>query len=61
MHLEFLGIQIPDEGSADVTNSPASIEAQSSVCRGLYGRVPNVVLVNLPTAALYEKRTCCVC
>ncbi|KAJ4423635.1 hypothetical protein N0V82_001658 [Gnomoniopsis sp. IMI 355080] len=46
MHLEFLGIQIPDEGSAGATNSPASIVAQSSVCKGLYGREPNVVLLD---------------
>lgn len=47
MHLEFFGIQIPDEDSADVTNSVASITAQSSVCQGLYGRAPNVVLVSI--------------
>lgn len=46
LHLEFFGIQIPDEGSAVATNSPASIEAQSSICAGLYGRTPNVVLVS---------------
>jgi len=48
MHLEFFDIiQIPDEESADVTNSVASISAQSSVCQGLYGRTPNVVLVSV--------------
>ncbi|KAJ4396490.1 hypothetical protein N0V93_000709 [Gnomoniopsis smithogilvyi] len=46
LHIEFLGIQIPDEGSADITNSPASIGAQSSVCKDLYGRAPNVVLLD---------------
>lgn len=46
LHLEFLGIEVPDEGSAGTTNSRASIEAQSSVCEGLYGRTPNVVLVS---------------
>lgn len=48
MHLEFLDIiQIPDEGSAETTNSVASIQAQASVCTGLYGRAPNVVLVSI--------------
>lgn len=47
MHLEIFGIQMPDEFSAKVTNSVASITAQSAVCRGLYGRRPNVVLVSV--------------
>lgn len=55
MHLEFLGIQIPDEGSAGTTNSPASIQAQSSVCEGLYGRAPNVVLVSCSLRFLLER------
>jgi hypothetical protein len=39
-------ISIPDNGADSTTNSPASIEAQSSICSGLYGRNPNVILVD---------------
>ncbi|CAN8105745.1 unnamed protein product [Discula destructiva] len=46
MHLEFFGIQIPDEDAADVTNSVATVAAQSSICEGLYGLAPNVVLLD---------------
>lgn len=48
LHLEILGIQIPDELSADTTNSVDSISAQAAICEGLYGRDPNVVLVSRP-------------
>lgn len=46
MHLEIFGIQVPYEDLANVTNSVASIKAQSSVCQGLYARKPNVILVS---------------
>jgi hypothetical protein len=48
LHLEILGIQIPDELAADTTNSVDSINAQAAICEGLYGRAPNVVLVSCP-------------
>lgn len=46
LHLEILGIQIPDELAADTTNSVGSISAQAAICEGLYGRAPNVVLLD---------------
>lgn len=52
LHFEIFGIQIPDEIAAGTTNSVKSISAQASICEGLYGRNPNVVLVSLP---------CCSC
>lgn len=60
MHLEFFDIiQIPDEDSAEVTNSVTSITAQSSVCEGLYGRTPNVVLVSIfPTESVPDVGVC---
>lgn len=47
LHLEILSdVQIPFELEAGTTNSLESINAQSSICDGLYGRPPNVVLVS---------------
>ncbi|KUI72936.1 hypothetical protein VM1G_08399 [Cytospora mali] len=46
LHIEILGIQIPDEAAAGTTNSVDSIDAQASICKGLYGRAPNVVLLD---------------
>lgn len=46
LHIDILGIQIPDRPAVGTTNSVASIDAQSSICKGLYGRAPNVVLVS---------------
>lgn len=48
LHIEILGIQIPNEIEASTTNSVESIESQASICEGLYGRAPNVVLVSRP-------------
>lgn len=45
---EVLGIDLPDLVHAGDTNSVASITAQTNTCKGLYGRVPNVVLVSFP-------------
>ncbi|KAK2615725.1 hypothetical protein N8I77_002459 [Diaporthe amygdali] len=46
LHIEILGIQIPDLVKADDTNSLNSIDAQAGICEGLYGRAPNVVLLD---------------
>lgn len=45
LHDELLGIEWPDTGALETTNSVASIAAQAGICEGLYGRAPNVVLV----------------
>lgn len=46
LHDELLGIEWPDTGALETTNSVASIAAQAGICEGLYGRAPNVVLVS---------------
>lgn len=46
LHFEILGIQIPDLVNADKTNSVDSIDAQAGICEGLYGRTPNVILLD---------------
>ncbi|KAI0390883.1 PLC-like phosphodiesterase [Xylariaceae sp. FL0594] len=43
---EVLGIDLPDLVDADDTNSVDSIAQQASTCHGLYGRNPNVVLLD---------------
>lgn len=43
---EVIGIDLPDLPNAGDTNSIASITAQTDNCNGLYGRVPNVVLLD---------------
>jgi hypothetical protein len=39
-------IVVPDRINARKTNAAASINAQSDICKGLYGRYPNVVLID---------------
>ncbi|KAK7739134.1 hypothetical protein SLS53_005770 [Cytospora paraplurivora] len=46
LHIEILDIQIPNEIEAATTNSVKSIGAQAAICEGLYGRAPNVVLLD---------------
>jgi len=49
LDVEIFGILIPDRDKADQTNAATgkgSIGAQSALCEGLYGRDPNVVLVD---------------
>lgn len=49
LDVEIFGILIPDRERADQTNAATgqgSIGAQSALCEGLYGRDPNVVLVD---------------
>lgn len=60
LHIDILGIQIPNRLAADETNSVASIDSQASICKGLYGRAPNVVLVSQnsrPSKGLSKKET----
>ncbi|KAI2630046.1 PLC-like phosphodiesterase [Xylaria nigripes] len=45
-NVDILGIDLPDLPGALVTNSIDSITAQANTCAGLYGRVPNVVLLD---------------
>lgn len=46
LHIDIFGIQIPDLINANKTNSLNSIDAQAGICEGLYGRTPNVVLLD---------------
>ncbi|KAI9727037.1 MAG: hypothetical protein M1834_008563 [Cirrosporium novae-zelandiae] len=46
LDIDILGIYIPYELVAGTTNSVASIEAQATICEGLYNRNPNVVLLD---------------
>jgi hypothetical protein len=46
LDVSIFGIDIPDEGVADTTNSKASIVAQANVCIGLYGVAPKAILVD---------------
>ncbi len=39
-------ILIPDDPADPTTNSASSIEAQANLCNGMYGRMPNAVLVD---------------
>jgi hypothetical protein len=39
-------VLVPDKAAAGTTNSAADIEKQMSLCEGIYGRPPNVVLVD---------------
>lgn len=49
LDVDILGILVPDRLSAHKTNAatgPGSIGAQSDLCRSIYGRIPNSVLVD---------------
>jgi len=46
LDFEIFGIEIPDQIDADVTNSVASIIAQSDLCYAAWGRSPNFILVS---------------
>lgn len=46
LHIQIFDIQIPDLVAAPKTNSLNSIDAQAGICEGLYGRTPNVVLLD---------------
>ncbi|KAI0972346.1 PLC-like phosphodiesterase [Xylaria arbuscula] len=45
-NVEVLGIDLPDLAQASSTNSVDSITAQSDTCNSLYGRIPNVILLD---------------
>ncbi|KAI1308288.1 PLC-like phosphodiesterase [Xylaria venustula] len=45
-NVEILGIDLPDLAEASTTNSVDSITAQSDTCNSLYGRIPNVILLD---------------
>ncbi|KAJ9141696.1 PLC-like phosphodiesterase [Pleurostoma richardsiae] len=46
LDVEILGIKVPNRLEAPTTNSENSILAQADLCASLYGRVPNVVLLD---------------
>lgn len=49
LDVEILGVKVPDRAHAARTNAvhgDGSIMAQAQRCAGLYGRVPNVVLLD---------------
>ncbi|KAJ9400711.1 hypothetical protein DTO282F9_2279 [Paecilomyces variotii] len=49
LDVDILGVLVPDRVAAPTTNAVSgngSIGAQASLCEGLYGRVPNFVLVD---------------
>lgn len=49
LDVKIFGILVPDRDRAGQTNAASgegSIGAQSALCEGLYGRGPNVVLVD---------------
>lgn len=43
----FAGIKIPNQIEAPKTNSLSSIDKQVNLCRGMWGRTANVVLVSV--------------
>jgi len=47
---DILSVHIPDDGADYTTNAATgtgSIGAQADLCTGVYGRVPNFVLVDM--------------
>lgn len=49
LDVDIFGILVPDREHASRTNSVSgmgSIGAQCQLCKGMYGRLPNVVLVD---------------
>jgi hypothetical protein len=49
LDVDILGVLIPDRSAAATTNAATgtgSIGAQAALCKGLYGRPPNFVLVD---------------
>lgn len=49
LDVEIFGIKIPARDKAETTNAatgPGSIGAQATLCAGLYGRTPNVILAD---------------
>ena len=48
LDFDLFGIKIPNQVEAPNTNSQGSIEKQVNICRGKWGRTPNVILVRNP-------------
>lgn len=46
LDLAIGSLLIPDDPADSTTNSASSIEAQANLCNGMYGRMPNGVLVD---------------
>ncbi|KAL0942346.1 phosphoinositide-specific phospholipase c-like phosphodiesterases superfamily [Colletotrichum truncatum] len=44
LNFEILGIKIPDLPNSAKTNSLQSIDKQVNLCRGMWGKTPNVIL-----------------
>ena len=56
--MSYFGIDIPDALAASKTNAAAgngSIGAQAVICVGLYGRYPNVVLLDYIDKGQWSK------
>jgi hypothetical protein len=46
LDLQIGSILVPDDPADSTTNSASNIEAQVNLCNGMYGRMPNGVLVD---------------
>lgn len=56
LDLQVGSVLIPDDPADSTTNSASSIEAQANLCNGMYGRMPNGVLVDYFNAGKYSSR-----
>jgi hypothetical protein len=50
-------VLIPDDPADSTTNSASGIEAQANLCNGIYGRMPNGVLVDYFNVGKYMFRS----
>jgi hypothetical protein len=55
LDLQIGSILIPDDPADSTTNSASSIEAQANLCNGMYGRMPNGVLVDYFNVGKYSS------
>lgn len=46
LNIDIFGVKIPDLANAGKTNSFDSIDKQVNLCRGMWGKTPNVILVS---------------
>jgi hypothetical protein len=56
LDLQIGSVLIPDDPADSTTNSASSIEAQANLCNGMYGRMPNGVLVDYFNVGKYSSR-----
>jgi hypothetical protein len=56
LDLQVGSILIPDDPADSTTNSASSIEAQANLCNGMYGHMPNGVLVDYFNVGKYSSR-----